>query len=257
MKKIIKDFLYKFNLEIRRINGLKNIKFPIEMTDKEMEIIAYVKNERLSMVSDERLFNTLLSCKYVIQNNIPGDFVECGVWRGGNSLIAAAMFDLYCQRERKIYLFDTFAGMTKPTDDDKLFDSTEKAIVKYTKEQANDHNKWCYASLEDVRLSFQNRKLLNSSVKFIKGDVSLSLHVEENLPKDVSVLRLDTDWYESTKVEMEILYPLLGRGGVFIVDDYGHWSGAKKAVDEYFQHCGTTMPFMQYIDYTGRSGVKY
>jgi hypothetical protein len=73
------------------------------------------------------------------------------------------------------------------------------------------------------------------------------------LPEKISILRLDTDWYESTKIELEILYPLLEPGGVLIVDDYGHFEGAKKAVDEYF--CDSK-PWMQYVDYSCRLIIK-
>jgi predicted O-methyltransferase YrrM len=97
-------------------------------------------------------------------------------------------------------------------------------------------------------------KLLSPSVRFVEGDVVQSLKIESNLPESISVLRLDTDWYESTRAELEVLYPRLSPGGVLIIDDYGHWGGAKKAVDEYFR--GRPKPLLQYTDYTGRMGVK-
>ena len=75
------------------------------------------------------------------------------------------------------------------------------------------------------------------------------------LPSGIALLRLDTDWYESTKHELEHLYPLLVSGGVIIIDDYGHWKGAKKAVDEYIKDNNLPL-LLNRIDYTGRIGIK-
>jgi O-methyltransferase len=106
-----------------------------------------------------------------------------------------------------------------------------------------------------VKANFANAGLLAEGVKFVKGDVAQTLAEPNELPAVISVLRLDTDWYESTRAELESLYPRLSRGGVLIIDDYGHWGGARKAVDEYFSQ--RDRPFFQYIDQTARSGVKY
>ena len=94
-----------------------------------------------------------------------------------------------------------------------------------------------------------------ASLKFIKGDVCETLKEPDNVPDQISVLRLDTDWYESTKAELEILYPKLSNKGVLIIDDYGHWEGARKAVDEYFLS-QKYKPLFNVIDRTGRSAIK-
>jgi O-methyltransferase len=96
---------------------------------------------------------------------------------------------------------------------------------------------------------------LDDKIIFIQGDVAVTLEVPNNLPEGIAVLRLDTDWYESTKKELEILYPRLSVGGVLLVDDYGHWVGAREAVDEYFKR-HNNRPFLVYNDNTGRAGVK-
>ena len=93
----------------------------------------------------------------------------------------------------------------------------------------------------------------SNKYKLIKGPVEDTLNVEENLPKKISVLRLDTDFYESTKKELEILYPRLVKNGILIIDDYGHWQGSRKAVDEYFQNDEV---LLNYIDYTCRMIIK-
>ena len=93
----------------------------------------------------------------------------------------------------------------------------------------------------------------NENIKYIEGKVEQTL--SDNNPGKIALLRLDTDWYESTKIELEVLYPLLVIGGVLIIDDYGLFHGAKKAVDEYF-HSINEEPLMHRIDYSGRMIIK-
>jgi predicted O-methyltransferase YrrM len=99
-------------------------------------------------------------------------------------------------------------------------------------ESFSDETGWCYASLDQVSQNFAAAGLSTKTSHFVKGDVMETL--KDNLPEQISVLRLDTDWYESTRFELEVLYPRLSKGGVLIIDDYGHWSGSRKATDEYF-----------------------
>lgn len=228
-------------------------KFPVEFNDFEKNLIEYILRKKLSMVSFERLVGNVLACKYVIDNHIDGAYVECGVWRGGNSLIAAAMFEKYnCRRD--IVLFDTYEGMTKPGDFDVSCHGVSASDELKSSPKVED-GIWCIADLNDVIFNFKKLNLLHSGVKFIKGDVCETLKKSENISKNISILRLDTDWYDSTKMELEVLYPKLNVGGVLIVDDYGHWAGARKAVDEFFLE-RKDKPLLQYTDYTGRMGVK-
>ncbi|WP_417067886.1 TylF/MycF/NovP-related O-methyltransferase [Niveibacterium terrae] len=228
--------------------------FPVELDREETELLASLKANRLTMTSFERLWATLMACKHVIDNNIPGDFVECGVWRGGNALLAAATFKRHGS-DRKVYLFDTFEGMTEPTEADREYRGDYARTLLEATERKGD-SIWCIASLEDVRENFRKAGLLDDNVVFVKGDVCETLELSSNIPKQISVLRLDTDWYESTRKELEILYPRLSIGGSLMIDDYGHWAGSRQATDEYFadKH---HHPFLQCIDYTGRSGIKY
>ena len=227
------------------------IVFPVECDEGDKAILKHVLDAGLTMVSQERLFTTLMACKHVCAAGLEGDFVECGVWRGGNAIVAADVFRRAGQA-RKSWLFDTFTGMTEPTDAD-VRRNGEGARETFFRKQRGDHNEWCYASIEDVQESVR-RAGLTANVRFVKGDVMLTLADPTALPTTISVLRLDTDWYESTKLELEVLYPRLVRGGILIIDDYGHWQGAKKAVDEYF--VDVPRPFLQYTDATGRVGVK-
>jgi O-methyltransferase len=227
------------------------VSFPVEFDDEDKKVVQRVLGDKLTMTSAERLFTTLMATRYACSQGIPGDFVECGVWRGGNSILAADVFRRF-DSTRKVHLFDTFAGMTEPTEHD-VDRSGQHVFKKFSEASKNDHNAWCYASLDEVMANV-SRYELSAHAKYIKGDIVETLERKDVLPDRISVLRLDTDWYESTKKELEVLYPRLQVGGVLIVDDYGHWGGARKAVDEYFNNI--PKPFLAYTDYTGRVGIK-
>jgi O-methyltransferase len=251
-KRVIKKFLRSLNYDLVKLKNAPR-RYPVELMPAECEILEYVLENNLTLVSYERLLATLMTCKYVITNDIQGDFVECGVWRGGNSIVAAEMIKLY-QSEKKVWMYDTFTGMAQPTDIDVDIYGVS-AYNEYNTSKREGYNAMFYASLDDVKNQFRTRDLLGSNVQFIQGDVAETLNSANSLPESISVLRLDTDWYESTKVELEILYPKLSLGGCLIVDDYGHWEGSKRAVDEYFNSY-KPKPYLQYTDYTGRLILK-
>lgn len=201
-----------------------------------------------SMTGKDAMFSLYQSVKYVVENNIAGAIVECGVWRGGSGLLAALTLRKLGVR-RPIYLYDTFQGMTAPSTDDVDVEGGRASdyIARY-----GDEGRWCYASLEEVRATFE-RYGFGEEVVLIAGDVADTL--ETDLPREpIAVLRLDTDWYESTKLEMEILYPRLSTGGVLIVDDYGHWRGSRRAVDEYFD--GRRRPLLNRVNNQVRLAIK-
>ena len=159
------------------------------------------------------------------------------------------MFNIFFISTRSInqYLFDTFEGMTKPTTFDRNALTKDLAIKKFNRLKKENHNNWCYASLDDVKNSFMKYDLMDKAF-FIKGDVNTTLNDLKNLPEKISLLRLDTDFYDSTKIELEKLYPLLSKNGILIIDDYGHWKGAKKAVDEYFEKINYKPFFLELSD---------
>ncbi len=181
-----------------------------------------------TMTSKEAVFALYTSVNYVLDRNIPGDIVECGVWRGGSSLLAALILKSRNISDRKLYLYDTFKGMPTPTefDIDKRGNTGFEMIDKY-----GDDIGWCYALLDDVKAAFSTYDF-DFEIHFIEGDVIETL--PKTKPETISVLRLDTDWYESTAAEFDILYPRLSTGGVLIIDDYGCWAGSRKATDDYF-----------------------
>ena len=142
--------------------------------------------------------------------------------------------------------------MSEPTDDD-VSHIERPARETYQSTRHDGHTGWVEASLEDVTENFRRAHLLDDSVVFVKGKVEETLADADKQPQRIALLRLDTDWYESTKVELEVLYPRLVPGGVLIIDDYGHWAGARKAVDEYFEDDPV---FLNRIDYTARLVVR-
>jgi hypothetical protein len=208
------------------------------------------------MASPQRVIATINACKHAIVANIPGDFVECGVWRGGNSIAAKLIFEEYGSA-RHVWLFDTFAGMTAPSPADTTQFSSMSAADRFKEGKGATHNSWCYASLDDVKSNFVRSGADLSGVTFVAGDVSVTLTDESNLPSEISVLRLDTDFYDSTRSEMRTLYPRLTIGGTLLIDDFGHWDGARRAVEEYFATMQPDRrPLLHFTDYTGRMATK-
>jgi O-methyltransferase len=201
-----------------------------------------------TMTSIEALFALYTSVNYVLDREIPGDILECGVWRGGSALLAALIMKARNVSDRKLYLYDTFQGMPTPTE----FDVDKYGRTGFEMmEQYGDDIGWCYASLEDVKAAFSVHNF-DFEIHFVQGDVIETL--ERIKPEAISVLRLDTDWYESTAVEFQHLYPRLSTRGVLIVDDYGCWAGSRKATDDYFRE--VPGPMLTRIDKEVRLGIK-
>jgi hypothetical protein len=188
---------------------------------------------------------------YITKNKIPGDIAECGVWRGGSMMVAAATLLSLGDTSRSLYLYDTYEGMSEPSEKDKSFDGV--LAGDKLKQSAPQSGYWCYASIEDVRANILSTGYPQEKIHLIKGKVEET--IPQTMPPDLAILRLDTDWYESTLHELNHLYPLLHENGILIIDDYGYWQGARKAVDEYFHEHGNGI-FMHRIDYTGRLLVK-
>ena len=222
-----------------------------DLSDYELELYEFVRP--YTMTSKERIVSLIRSIQYVIDNNIKGDFVECGVWKGGSSMVVAKILKDRAIEDRKIYLYDTFDGMVAPDDVDKTFDGKSAEILM--KDEAKENSLvWAFSPEDEVRSNFSKTGINSNQVKFIKGDVCQTLLKE--IPKEISLLRLDTDWYESTKIEMEILFPIVSDYGIVLIDDYGHWEGCKKAIDEYLRKTEKSY-FLNRIDYTGRLIIKH
>jgi O-methyltransferase len=209
-----------------------------------------------TMTSDERLQALIDAVRYCVKRDIPGAFAECGVWRGGSVLAMLLTLQEEGVNDRDVYLFDTFEGMTAPTEHD-VSALDPPALQTW---QQSEGRPWAQFFDETIFNEDQVRKTLYDSgypaerLHFVKGPVEDTL--PQNAPDQLALLRLDTDWYESTKHELEHLYPALETGGVLIIDDYGHWEGARRAVDEYLETTEQQL-LLNRIDYTGRIAVKH
>jgi O-methyltransferase len=205
-----------------------------------------------SMSGPDRMAAMYEAARYVAQTRMPGAVVECGVWKGGSMMLGALGLLSAGERDRPLYLFDTFEGMTAPTDADRspLFTPTAAELLSGSDKTARI---WAVGPLDEVRANMASTGYPPENVKFIKGPVEETIPV--HAPEQIALLRLDTDWYESTRHELVHLYPRLVPGGILIIDDYGHWAGARKAVDEYIAEHNLRL-FLNRIDYTGRLAVK-
>jgi hypothetical protein len=206
-----------------------------------------------TMTGPERLLALHEAVKYIVDGEIPGAYVECGVWRGGSSMMAALTFESLGER-RPLWLYDTFEGMTEPGEEDVKW-SGESAASELAKaaRRANARTTWSYATLEDVTANMGTTGYPGDLIRYVPGKVEDTIPAQA--PDAIALLRLDTDWYESTRHELEHLWSRVSPRGVLIVDDYGHWQGARKAVDEFFA-AQPLRPLLVRVDYTGRIAVK-
>lgn len=194
--------------------------------------------------------------RYVVRHRIPGSFVECGVWRGGSMMAVALTLLDEGVGDRDLYLFDTFAGMPPPTERDRRGGDGVPAqiVLDSTPRIENDPRVWCFASEAEVRKNLAGTGYPAERLHYVRGPVEATLPHAPAL--DIALLRLDTDWYESTKHELTHLYPHLSIGGVLIVDDYGDWQGARAATDEYLRDHPEFPILLLPIDETGRIAIK-
>lgn len=200
------------------------------------------------MVSSERSGGLIAAIEYVSKAGIPGVFVECGVWRGG-SVMAAALTFLRVEDPRELWLYDTFEGMTRPDERDVDYNGVP-ALNEWTDGQVYQ-SLGPETSFDAVRDAVASTSYDMSLVTMVRGKVEDT--IPGDVPPSIAILRLDTDWYESTIHELEHLYPRLSPGGVLIIDDYGYYTGARQAVDEYF---ADTPVYLARLDYTGRVAIK-
>jgi hypothetical protein len=225
--------------------------FPPDFEPHHRSIINAVKER--TMTSPERLFSLIEAVHYIIRREIPGSIVECGVWRGGSMMAAALTLKSLNVRTRDLHLFDTFEGMPKPRDvDADTWGNSALPLFAETR-VGEDSSDLFRAMLPDVQMGMASTGYDRERIHFHKGKVERT--IPDAAPGEIAILRLDTDWYESTRHELEHLYPRLSPGGILIVDDYGHWRGSRKATDEYIEKYAPTL-FLGRIDYTGRIAVK-
>lgn len=222
--------------------------FPADYDDEAKDIIRAVKP--YTMTSPERLNAFVLATRHIVRHGIPGDIVECGVWRGGSMQACAKTLLSLDETGRDLYLFDTYEGMTPPTAEDLRRDG--RPARELLDAQGKDRPIWAVASLEDVQAGFENVPYPKDRIHYVRGKVEDT--VPEQAPERISILRLDTDWYASTRHELRHLYSRLVSGGVLLIDDYGYWQGSRQAVDEFLEETGEQLLLLRMDE--GRIAVK-
>ena len=222
---------------------------PVDFDEADRELCLRVAP--YTMTTPPRIFALARAVEYLVANRIPGAMVECGVWRGGSMMAVGLTLLRLGVEDRELYLYDTFEGMTEPGEEDVMH-TGQNARELLADAAAGAHYR-AAAPLDDVRQAVLSVGYPEERIHFVQGPVEETLPGEA--PGEIALLRLDTDWYSSTKHELVHLYPRLEAGGVLIVDDYAYWLGARKAVDEYIaEH---VLPLLlNRIDYTARIAVK-
>lgn len=172
--------------------------------------------------SANSLYSVYSLCRYIYENKIDGDLIECGVYEGACVAMMLIYFSEKNDFSRNIYLYDTFEGMTKPSKNDHYFINDKKLY---------EGDNFC--SLDDVKSNLSSINYDKSKIHYIKGDVAQTL--QKNNHQVIALLRLDTDFYESTLNELNYLYKSVISGGFIIYDDYGHWRGQNEAVNYFHQ----------------------
>jgi len=244
MKLFVTNLARKLGYSIEKL-------YPLEKNYEN--IIKFVRPYTLtSMYSIAVLLD---SVNYIIKNKIEGDIVECGVWRGGSIMAIAKMLIDLKNKSKEIYLFDTFEGMTKPIGEIDIDISGISMLEQFEKMKITEESSnWMRSSLLEVKEAVYSTGYDKEKFHFIKGKVEDTL--PKKSPEKISLLRLDTDWYKSTKHEMINLFPKISKGGIIIIDDYGSHLGSKKAVDEYLSE-NNILLFLSRIGAGGtRVGVK-
>jgi hypothetical protein len=217
----------------------------------ERRIIEEVK--AFTRTGPERLHALIQAVKYIANCSIPGAIVECGVWRGGSMMAVAKTLIGVESIDRDLYLYDTFEGMSDPTvaDVDWAGTPASQRLAQESREAAG--SVWCLAPLDEVGRAMQGTGYPPARTRLVKGMVEQTIPAVA--PEKIALLRLDTDWYESTRHELNHLFPRLVSGGVLILDDYGHWQGARRAWDEYSAEHQVKM-LLNRVDYSARIGIK-
>lgn len=253
LKKLAFRFGYDFTLRKLPQYAQRNrqMKVPRDMEPAFIDIFDQVRD--LTLTSPDCVYALYAATRYAVERDLPGDFVECGVWRGGSAMTIALTLKSLGVTDRTLWLYDTFTGMTRPEAVDVRQRDGMEQLSRWEMNDRGDHNDWCYAPMDEVRANLARTGYPAERMVFVKGVVEET--IPGTAPADIALLRLDTDWYRSTYHELTHLYPRLAPGGVLIIDDYGAYDGARQATDQYFDEQGGR-PFLNRIDTSARLAVK-
>jgi len=247
-------------LPLRTRSRADRAPIPESLVDHASEVDRRIVERALpyTMTTPARLLALVDAVRYCVGRGLDGAFAECGVWRGGSVLAMLLTLEDLGAVDRDVYLYDTFEGMTQPVAEDvSAFDPP--ALDTWRNAESAQRTPWEELFEPTTFNEDAVRALLGSTgypaerLHFVRGPVEHTLPAAA--PDRLALLRLDTDWYESTRHELVHLFPRLATAGVLIVDDYGHWQGARKAVDEYMQEQDLVL-LLNRIDYTGRIAIK-
>jgi len=245
--------LFSYSLRLLARFSKYNLTPKIEKVSKDMDLgfrPIYEACRPYSMTSLDRMYSLYKSVEYIVKSGIAGDFVECGVWKGGSAMVIAHTLHSLGNTDRKIYLYDTFEGMPEPDVRDTKIRTGASGNMLWKSKQ--EDGGWCNISIDEVKKNVFTTPFPKGNFIFVRGKVEDT--IPKNIPKDVALLRLDTDWFSSTYHEFKHLFPLVNVGGVIMIDDYGSWSGSKDATDIYFAENNISM-YLHRVD-TGRVGIK-
>lgn len=251
LTRYVNSICHIFGLHISRHKAIS--KALPEFVDQTFVSI-YEKHKDKTMVPWTGCHATYTAAKYVAAYGIDGDVVECGVWRGGSSIIIAETLNAYGVNDKNIFMYDTYEGMSEPTDLDYPVARKDLRAADLLRTSDKTACIWAISSMEDVKNNILSASYPADNFKLIKGKVESTIPGE--IPTKISLLRLDTDWYESTIHALEHLFPRLVVGGVLICDDYGHWAGVRKAVDQYLKQHKVRMLLHTDAQYGAVIGIK-
>ena len=234
-----------------RLGYVVGTPIPHHFDDRLRTLVKSVRRDTLT--SAERIAAVSDATSYVAEAGIAGAIVECGVWRGGSMMAVALTLLERGVADRDLYLYDTFTGMTEPSAEDVSSPYDGYSPHRRWRRHHALGRQWAGVPADVVRERVESTGYPAERIHLVEGMVEQTL--PDRAPERIALLRLDTDWYTSTKHELVELYPRLSEGGVLIVDDYGHYEGARRAVDEYLEETGESL-LLNRIDYTGRIAVK-
>ena len=246
LKKFVIKFFDLLGYELKRKNNFNDRwgNFIAELSDYRKKQIKYF--QKITLASELNLWSIYQSLKYINDENIEGDIVECGVYNGNTMAFIGEIND-ELNLNKKIWGYDTFNGFVENS-------FTDNDIDLKTRRKVENDSSDIYYSLNEVKKNIiQNNKKNFDKYIFIEGDILETLNNKDNYPNKISFLRLDTDIYKTTKKQLEILYDKLVQGGVLHIDDYGLCPGVKTAVDNFFSNKNI---WLHRVDMTCRYLIK-
>ena len=255
-KKVIDQRYFDLVFSDYQVSSARNhIKYAVQSLPEWIKPIYEVVKGR-TMTPVERLYNFCDSVDYCIRSGIDGAVVECGVWRGGGMAAVARHLVQRGHPPRDLYLYDTFEGHPMPDAERDVDIHGNPALPIWERHRTGDSmdkSDWCVADLDDVKAGMTETGYPQDRLHYVKGRVEHTL--PDVAPEKIAVLRIDTDWYESIKHILNVLYDRVSPGGVIIFDDYGHLTGAQQAVDEFYEE-RREAPILFRIDYSCRATIK-